>query len=390
MRIAIINTLYAPNQIGGAEKSVQALAENFVLTGNKVIVICLGKEASSYLLNDVIVEVLKIENDYWPFELENKKAYQKFSWHLKDASNTKYNNTISELLSRFNPSILFTNNLTGFSTKVWSIAHKLNIKIVHTLRDYYLQCPSTTKFKNNLNCDKTCLNCKLLSIPKKTDANKVDYVIGISKFILKDHINNGYFKNIPNKVIYNGFDITNNRISETKDTLVFGFIGQINRSKGIELLLESFSKIKKNQTWKLLIAGTIEQEYLNFLKTINNSNQIEFLGYTKSDLFFNQIDVLIVPSLWNEPFGRVVFESIMNKKPVIASNKGGLSELLSNNKKYLFNPVEKELTKLLKKIIVDSTFLNNFLFDESFIEEFKIEKTAHQYLAVFEEVLINK
>ena len=43
MKIAIINTLYAPNKVGGAEKSVQILAENFSDLGNDVIVICLGK-----------------------------------------------------------------------------------------------------------------------------------------------------------------------------------------------------------------------------------------------------------------------------------------------------------------------------------------------------------
>ena len=389
MRIVIMNTLYAPNQIGGAEKSVQALAENFLLTGNKVMVICLGKESTTYLLNDVLVKVLKIENDYWPFELVHKNSYQKFSWHLKDASNTKYENTIIEFLADFKPSILLTNNLSGFSTKVWNTTRKFNIKIVHTLRDYYLQCPSTTKFKNDLNCDKPCLSCKFLSFSKKRDSNKVDYVIGISKFILDDHLRNGYFKNIPNKVIYNGFDIAKIKVRETKNEIVFGYIGQINKSKGIELLLESTSKIKKYK-WKLLIAGNIDDAYLNYLRTINNSGQIEFLGHTKSDLFFKKIDVLVVPSLWNEPFGRVVLESIIQRKPVLGSNKGGISELLSNNKKYLFNPTENELTFLLKKIILDSSFLNDFLFDQIFNKSFTIENTVNQYLKVFNEVLNNK
>ena len=389
MKITIINFLYAPSQIGGAEKSVQTLAENFVLLGNKVVLICLGKKSSSYLLNGVIVKVLKIENNYWPFDLDNKKRYQKLLWHLKDMSNTKYENTIGKILSDFKPNILFTNNLTGFSTKVWNIAQKLNIKIVHTLRDYYLQCPSTTKFKNNLNCDEACLKCKLLSLTKKQDSNKVDYVIGISKFILKDHVENGYFKNVPNKVIYNGFDVTSHEISDAKNSVVFGYIGQINKSKGIELLLQSFFKIKK-YSWRLLIAGNIDGIYLSYLKKTYNSNQIEFLGYTNSDLFFKKIDVLIVPSLWNEPFGRVVLESIINRKPVIGSNRGGISELLSNNKKYLFNPLGNELIILLKKIILDPNFLNSFNFDDSFIENFKIEKTTHHYLAVFNEVLNKK
>jgi glycosyltransferase involved in cell wall biosynthesis len=214
----------------------------------------------------------------------------------------------------------------------------------------------------------------------------VNYLIGISNFILNDHISNGYFKKVPNKVIYNGFEITVNTKSKPKNTIVFGYIGQINKSKGIELLLESFSKIKKHP-WKLLIAGNIDLAYKNDLKRINNSNQIEFLGHTKSNLFFNKIDVLVVPSLWNEPFGRVVLESIIHKKPVLGSNNGGISELLSNNKKYLFNPTENELTILLKKCILESRFLDKFIFDEIFIENFTIKNTVNQYLNVFNEVL---
>ena len=70
-----------------------------------------------------------------------------------------------------------------------------------------------------------------------------------------------------------------------------------------------------------------------------------------SSKFFEMIDVLIVPSLWNEPFGRVVIESILHSKPVIASNVGGIPELLINNKQFVFRPKVKELRTLIQKII---------------------------------------
>jgi len=389
MKIAIMNTLYAPIQVGGAEISVQALAEAFSQKGNEVLVICLGKESANYQLNNVSVKVIKIENGYWPYDLESKSAYQKFLWHFKDASNTKYEVILKDILAEFNPKIFFTNNLSGFSSKAWQISKKLNIKIVHTLRDYYLQCPKSTKFKNNLNCDNNCLSCKTFSYTKKLDARKVDFVVGISKFILKDHKKNGYFKNISSKIIYNGFEIIENKsINKTGNNLVFGYIGQITKSKGIELLLKSFAKIK-NQKFKLLIAGNIEGDYLRYLKTINDSNKIEYLGHVKNSLFFENIDVLVVPSLWNEPFGRVVLEAITHNKPVIASNKGGIKELLCNNKGFVFEPEEDELTRLLKKIILDTKFLSNFSFDKNFLEQFSIKKTVEQYLSVFNEVLTN-
>jgi glycosyltransferase involved in cell wall biosynthesis len=386
MKIAIINTLYAPNKIGGAEKSVQGLAENFSDIGNDVIVICIGKEDANYKLNGVRVYTVKIKNDYWPFDRENKSSFEKLKWHVKDASNNKYNDFLHNLLLSYNPDILLTNNISGFSTKVWRTAANLNIKIVHTLRDYYLQCPKTTKFKNNLNCLTLCNDCKLLSFPKKKDSSKVNYLIGISNYILSDHINKGYFKGVRNQVIFNGFEIAEKKILDKKTTNIFGFIGQINETKGIELILESFSKIP-NRSWKLLIAGTVDEKYLKHLKDINSSDQIEYLGYVDSSKFFEMINVLIVPSLWNEPFGRVVLESIINRKPVIASNMGGIPELLSNNKQFIFTPKVSELTILIEKIILNSNFLNEFKFEKSYLEKFTIKNTVKQYLEVFKKII---
>jgi glycosyltransferase involved in cell wall biosynthesis len=386
MKIAIINTLYAPNKVGGAEKSVQTLAENFYNLGNDVIVICLGKEDANYNLNGVAVYTVKIKNDFWPFEINNKNSFDKLLWHLKDASNNKYNDFLYHLFLNYKPDVLLTNNISGFSTKVWRTASNLNIKIVHTLRDYYLQCPKSTKFKNNLNCSKLCNDCKLLSLPKKKDSSKVNYLIGISNYILRDHINKGYFKGVQNKVIFNGFEIAEKNINEKKITNIFGFIGQVNKTKGIELILESFSNIP-NSSWKLLIAGTVDEKYLKHLNKINNSIQIEYLGYMDSSKFFEMIDVLIVPSLWNEPFGRVVLESILHNKPVIASNMGGIPELLSNNKQFIFTPIINELTTLIEKIILNSSFLDEFKFEKTYLEKFTIKNTVQQYLEVFNKII---
>ncbi|SDU24245.1 Glycosyltransferase involved in cell wall bisynthesis [Polaribacter sp. Hel1_33_78] len=386
MKIAIINTLYAPNKVGGAEKSVQALAENFSALGNDIIVICLGKEDVSYKLNGVTIYTVKIKNDYWPFDTANKSSFEKLKWHLKDASNNKYNDFLHNLFLSYKPDVLFTNNISGFSTKVWRTASNLNIKIVHTLRDYYLQCPKTTKFKGNLNCLTLCNDCKLLSLPKKKDSSKINYLIGISNYILNDHIDKGYFNGVENEVIFNGFEIPEKKIPEKKNTNTFGFIGQVNESKGIELILESFSKISSS-SWRFLIAGAVDEKYLKQLNKINSSVQIEYLGYMDSSKFFEMIDVLIVPSLWNEPFGRVVLESIINKKPVIASDKGGIPEILSNNKQFIFSPKVNELTVLLEKIIANSNFLDEFKFENKYLEKFTIKNTVQKYLEVFNKII---
>ncbi len=390
MKILIVNTLYAPNQIGGAEKSVQMLAENFALIGHTVKVICLDKEDSNYELANVHVQALKIKNNYWPFEKKTKNHLQKFFWHLKDAKNKSYDSVFRKIIGDFNPDILFTNNLSGFSSNIWSIAKSLRVKIVHTLRDYYLQCPKSTKFKKNSNCTKNCLNCKFLTTFKREKSHQIDYLIGISKFILDDHINNGYFKGVHNDVIFNGFNLNLNKSKERRnETIVFGFIGQIKESKGIEFILKCFTKIT-NTNWKLLVAGEVDEVYLTHLIGLNNSSKIVYLGHVDSKDFYTKIDVLIVPSLWNEPFGRVVLESYIHKTPVLASNVGGIPELMSINKEFLFEVTPSSLIQQIDRIILNPEVLNRFNFDQEFFSKFSIEKTVNRYLDIFNSVLTNK
>ncbi len=390
MKVLIVNTLYHPYKVGGAEKSVQKFAENLAMTGVEVGVITLGETEEFYELNQVKIWRLKIQNNYWPFLNKERFIIDKLRWHIKDIRNKSYKNKVTEIIRAFKPSIIHTNNLTGFSVYTWEVAKKHQLKIVHTLRDYYLQCPNVSKFKNNTVCENVCLDCKALSFLKKKESKNVHFVVGISDFILKDHINRGYFLKAKKGVIYNGFtiDITKEKKQNSiKNEIVFGFIGQINPSKGVELLLKSVVELENVKNWKLIIAGSINEAYKNKLRTICNSNKIEYLGYIESEKFYKKIDVLVVPSIWNEPFGRVVLEGMIHNKVVIGSNRGGIPELLKMNPTFIFDPKKKELSSLLRKIIEKPSILDSYIIDRNDLLEFSIEKTVRSYKDVYQSLL---
>ena len=391
MKVLLVNTLYYPYKLGGAEKSVQALAENLVLSGLEVAVITLGEETKYFELNGVSIWSLQLQNKYWPFSGNRKSKVDKLIWHLKDLKNKDYTKDIIKIINSFKPNLIHTNNLSGFSINVWSIAKKLKIKVIHTLRDYYLQCPSVTKFKNNKVCINRCNDCYCLSIIKKKVSRDVDCVVGISDFILKDHMEEGYFLDSQKEVIYNGFRIDINEktkeITQRKNKIVFGFIGQIIASKGIELLLESFNNLSEFDNWSLVIAGRINDDYKKQLFEICSSDKIEFLGYIDNDLFYENIDVLVVPSLWNEPFGRVVLEGVIRGKVVLGSDTGGIPELLKNNRNFIFKPTPKELTTVLTSLLNNPKKLDTFKLDYSFLSQFNIQKTILSYKTLYTNIM---
>ncbi|WP_299213010.1 glycosyltransferase family 4 protein [uncultured Aquimarina sp.] len=390
MKVLIVNTLYQPYKVGGAEISVRAIAEGMEKKGIEVAVLTLGEKTEKTSINNVSVYRLKIKNIFWPFDQVNYSKIKKLKWHFTDIYNKGYNKNINEIINEFHPDVIHTNNLTGFSVAIWDIAKNKEIKVVHTLRDYYLQCPKTNKFKNN-SCTKQCNECMFFSKIKKAKSHLVDSVIGISNFILKDHIEEGYFRHSTKKVIYNGFDITKRILGSSnfdeKTFLKFGFIGQINKAKGIEVLMKTLAEFSNYNNWKLYIAGTVDSSFRGYLSAFLPEEKIEFMGYIKQETFFKTINVLVVPSLWEEPFGRVVLEGIVSNVPVLGSKKGGIKELLSGNSKFTFNPLNEDLKNLLELILENPEELNTFNFDIDYLyKSFSLESMIDEYIKIYKEL----
>lgn len=378
----IVNTLYDPNFIGGAERSVKALAEGLATFGNEVVIISsTSKKDYSATINNVKVYYLNTMNLYWGFDNERISKSKKTLWHIIDSFNIIVKSKIESIIDIENPDIVHTNNLSGFSVIVWDIAYKKKYKIIHTLRDYYLICPKTTMFKNDENCSEQCLSCKSFSIPKLNKSNKVDAVVGISQYILNKHLENGYFeKSKINQVI--GNDVgkrEKNSKPFNKSKISFGFIGQLKGSKGIDYLLSVFNNLNKFSNWELLIAGNDSTDYAQEMKNKYLNKRIQYLGEVKSQEFYKNIDVLIVPSLWQEPFGRVVLEGILNEKYVLASNKGGIPELLDNEN--LFDPETDELEKKIQNILNMDSLPK--------CKESKLVNIHDTYLSLYKKVIEN-
>jgi glycosyltransferase involved in cell wall biosynthesis len=384
MKILIFNTLYYPNQLGGAEKSVQLLAEGLLVLGQESVVVCTSNKDYVDTINGVKVYYVNTNNIYWAYNAKEEKSYKKPLWHLIDSYNMFAKNKIENIIKNENPDVVHTNNLAGFSDIVWKIAKKQNIKIVHTLRDYYQLCPRSTMFKNNKNCENQCFSCKIYSIPKKEASNYVDVVVGISKFILDRHIKYDYFKNAQQEIIYNPIKFVNNikKEKKEKDNIIsLGYVGSLFPSKGIEFLLEKYSKLDLTNTRLLVFGKGINKKYENNLKAKYNQNNIIFKGFMKPKEIYPQIDILIVPSLWNEPFGRIVPEANSYGIPVLVSNRGGLPELVKEGKNgYVFDPdIEEDFEKQLE-LILKMYKTNSFKFD---VSSFEIKNLINRYLELY-------
>ncbi len=107
---------------------------------------------------------------------------------------------------------------------------------------------------------------KFLSL-RKTSANDIlnesDLVIAPSQYIADKFKSFGYHKTI--KVISLGINYIQQTSTQTRDKLVFGFAGAINKLKNIDLLIKSFSAVKGSI--QLNIYGNGEENFINDFKS---------------------------------------------------------------------------------------------------------------------------
>lgn len=329
MKVLLVNTLYPPQDIGGAERSVAQLARGLVEAGADVSVLALheGEAVIEGMVDGIRVRRLPLRNLYWPFDGAKPAAVRRAIWHGVEAVGGLLDGAVAEAVERERPDVIHAHLMTGFSHSVYRVARRKGLPLVQTLRDYSMLCARASMFRPSDRCERRCGSCVLLTRGKRSASAAVDHVVAISTPLLKAHLGHGYFLGIPSSVIGNaaGAARVEPRPSLADDpTMTFGLLGRIEPAKGVEILLSATTRLKGN--WRLRIGGRGDAAYVDRLKRAFPDPRIAWLGQVEASGFYRDVDVVVAPAIWAEPFGRVVVEAAAHGRAVIASRIGGLPE----------------------------------------------------------------
>ena len=183
--------------------------------------------------------------------------------------------------------------------------------------------------------------------------NEVDKIIFVSKWV-----QTRFFNNLDNKLI-NKTEIIYPSIHREKKIYKkdkkITFVGKLNESKGYDIYKNAVIKILDEfNNWKAFSIGDESRER----PKINHKNHKElgFLKHKKVLQFLNKSEIVVVPSRWEEPFGRTALESASRACATIISRKGGLPET-TDHCIILKKLNSTELYKELKKLITDEKLL---------------------------------
>jgi len=236
---------------------------------------------------------------------------------------------------------------------------------------------------------------------------KSDAVICVSNSI-KEYIQKNYqtkeelISVIPRGVdlkLFKPSSVDENFISNFKkeynldDSFVVSSVGRVTQLKDYETFIKAISLIKKEkQNIKALIVGGVrsdKEDYLKSLKSLIKDLALEeniiFTGsQSKIAEIYSLSDVVVSSSKKPESFGRAVAEAIAMNTPVIATNHGGVKDIIVENENGFFFEVGDE-KKLFKKIL-DSLALE---FDgyNYISNNFSLENMLEKNLEIYERLL---
>lgn len=145
------------------------------------------------------------------------------------------------------------------------------------------------------------------------------------------------------------------------NAFVCGFSGRFLPRKGIPVLLKAFQKVLENypDTYLVMVGDNDGGEHVNWKLMYENmandlgiSDRVFFTGFQKDVRpYISDFDILAVPTLSDESFGRVLIEAMALKVPCVASNLDGMIEVVEDGKTgFLIPPNDWE--KLAEKISI--------------------------------------
>jgi glycosyltransferase involved in cell wall biosynthesis len=413
MKICIATHHFPPKYFAGAELYAFLLAKHLIGTGNEVEVVTIESIEDGELDLRCEIDVyqgIKVNRLFFnhylaerPFQLLYKNPYlgEWFGSYLTD----------------FQPEMLHVNSGYLLGGTIIEEAKKAGLPVALTLHEYWFLCPINSLLQTSgrvcsqpvpaSQC-KWCLLAKkrrfrvidqklngklgdafshaisnpLLSSFAEQDEDirdindrrtylrqvfqMVDLVISPSKFLIEKMKAYGFHH--PNMIqLPYGLETIPAELpdrEESPEKLRIGYRGRISPEKGIDILIEAFKKVTGDQL-SLLIYGDINERmpydrYL--LKMAREDRRIHFMGrYSNRELpkIMEGIDISVVPSRWYENQPYTILESFAYGIPVIATNLGGMSEMIvdgGNGLLFELNNV-KDLANQLQRFVSDPGLL---------------------------------
>ena len=317
--------LHSSNDLYGASKIFLQIIELLKSHGYEIHVILNEKGP----LDKMISKINVINVSYYNLGVLRKKYLTPIGLFNRLVTNFKAIKFLSNYIKDHSLDLVYTNTSTilcgGIAAKknnIPSIFHIHEIPVGNKLYEFF-----SGKIINRI-------SSKVLTVSNS-----------VTNHWLKN-INENKIKRIYNGIVFEKFDSLN-IINRNQDDFVITSVARLIPYKGHKYLIDIASElIKKSNKFEFLIVGDTLPSYMSYEKSVKQKvkdlgleNKVKFLGF-RNDVssILKQSDLFIHTTISPDPLPTVLFESLHNDLPTVATNLGGAIEILDNGNNGLLIP----------------------------------------------------
>lgn len=386
---------------GGSETYMFKLGEHLTKLNHEVQYFgmehherCVGNNAEQYTAN---------------MDFHAGSKLSKLTYPIKTIYSREAKSKITAVLNDFKPDVIHLNNFNFqltpsiiYAVRDYRKKVNNNVKLIFTAHDYQLVCPNHMMHKpsTNENCE-ACVGGKFINCTKNRcihgslaksaigtlegyiyNKNKIyseiDALICCSEFMKSKITTNPLFSK--KAVTLHNFIDKKTPADKQKEDYVLYF-GRFSSEKGINLLLDAVSKLP-NIHFVFAGSGPLEDR----INELPNAENVGFKTGKELDELISRAKFSIYPSIWYENCPFSVMESISLGTPVIASDIGGIPELIDNGVTgMLFKAGNSSALADCIEKLYNNTKLNNTLADNCLSNKYlTIDDYADKYFEIIE------
>jgi len=359
MRLLFLSNLYPPAGNGGFEQWCQEAAEGLTARNHSVEVLTSGRKDQSRMVGDPSWVRRELH-----MEMEFASLVNGLEFFTRRREKLEHNlDSLRRRVSTFQPDAVMVWGIWNLPRQLPALAERLLPgKVVYYFGDYWPALPSqhllywqapAQNWATRL--PKRLLKPLAQQVLRQEKRPELAFAHALfpSRFMKTEYDRRGISTG-KSRVITGGVD-THPFLDEpqapahhAQTGLSLLYAGRLSPEKGIETALEALERLAHQPRLPrphLTIVGSGETGYVNSLRErvrrLGLEDRVSFTGpISKGDMpaLYRKHDVFLFPSIWEEPFGRVLVEAMASGLVVVGTATGGAAEILQDGENALVFP----------------------------------------------------
>lgn len=397
LKFLFTTSYYPPYHLGGDAIHVKYLAEELQRKGHEIHIL---HSLDAYNVKRKNTPKSNRNEGIYTYPVKTQFSSSSYAAYMLGNSQV-ITKKFDDLLKEIKPDVVHHNNISLLGYNL--LKKRSNYINLFTAHDCWLVCQQNNLLKNGAELCKRqpgqyCFSCALkLGRPPQIWRSSQRFKRAIKDIDLIISPSNNIRKTLLKKIDVNNVTLPNfvpsppEKIASTSPSNYFLYVGMLEKHKGIRNLLEVFNELKDGNPHLIIVGdGSLKKNIIEYIQNNSLESAVSYMGYLeKKDLYplYRGATALVIPSICAENSPLTALEALSVGTPVIASNFGGLPEIVGLIDRNLIFDSWISLKNILSSFKKDS--LSRFIVQDIYEKNFSSKRYIERYLGLIRSLKCN-